>query len=484
MAYGIAERAEARGWLVTDRGSSIALAVILVVAAYVRLHGLGDDSLWRDEASSWGEAQGSFFDILAATAGDNYPPLHNLILAASMRLFGQGEWALRISSAVFGAANVLALYWVGTIVGGRITGLIAASLLALSPFHIWYSQEARNYALLSLNATLFAGTSLWLMRKATLGRVIAAFAAAVLLLYTHPYGAFAWLCVSAAVLVVLFLRPDPEAPSPVIWVLLQLAAGLAFAPWAWLLLGRANDIHEKGFWISYPDLGYVMTQLFNVASGALVFIALMLAIAAAFVQPRPGDGDHAQAGRIGLAASPDLWVVLAWMLGPVVIGIAISLVSTPIFIGRYIIGSLPAFLLLASVGLSRFVDGWRSATAVALVVAFTITLGLAYGRPAPHEDWRRAAPYLASHVGTDGCVLVPDAGYARVLSYYLKQPLPCVIDASRLPPGGLQGNFVIVAMSGGANRKILSALSPPTWQNGDVVSFQGIIVIPFRRTGT
>src|SRR5690606_11758191 len=92
-------------------GEVLPLLLILAAAAILRLHDLGGQSLWWDEVMSWRQAKLGLAELLAATAEDNYPPLHNLILHVFIGLFGNGEVALRLPSALLGLANVAALYW-------------------------------------------------------------------------------------------------------------------------------------------------------------------------------------------------------------------------------------------------------------------------------------------------------------------------------------------------------------------------------------
>jgi uncharacterized membrane protein len=76
---------------------------------------------------------------------------------------GSEEWVLRLPSALVGLLSIYLLYRLGSALFDRLTGLAAALLLAVSPFHVWYSQEARMYALvglLCLGAGLFAWRAL------------------------------------------------------------------------------------------------------------------------------------------------------------------------------------------------------------------------------------------------------------------------------------------------------------------------------------
>lgn len=161
------------------------LFIIVAMGAWLRFHNLSVDSLWHDEAYSWHQSKDSIFDVVRRTAEDTYPPLNNLFLYASIKLFGDQEWALRLPSAIFGTANILAIYWLGSITVGRVAALMAAALLTLSGFHVWYSQEARMYALLSLTATLFVASSFYFVRSPNIPRAIFVSLSGLALLYSH-----------------------------------------------------------------------------------------------------------------------------------------------------------------------------------------------------------------------------------------------------------------------------------------------------------
>lgn len=144
-----------------DSKRSIRLLIfIMVVAAILRLYRLGAQSIWGDESLT----------LLFYTVGDNgidvirhifksggHPPLYFLI-AHYWYLLGKSEFMLRFPSVVTGVASIPLLYALVNRLYHRKTALIAASIMALSPIHIWYSQEARMYSLqlfLCIAAMLF-----------------------------------------------------------------------------------------------------------------------------------------------------------------------------------------------------------------------------------------------------------------------------------------------------------------------------------------
>jgi len=122
---------------------------VTLLAAAVRLCGLGVQSLWLDEAFSHLFATLPLDMVWQAMIVDAvHPPLYYLLMRLVVALVGGSEFALRFPSALAGVLTVALLYRAGRAwSGGRAAGW-AALLLALNPFHIWYSQEARMYALL------------------------------------------------------------------------------------------------------------------------------------------------------------------------------------------------------------------------------------------------------------------------------------------------------------------------------------------------
>ena len=82
------------------------------------------------------------------------PPFYYCVAWVWARVFGFGEAGLRSLSALAGVATVPAAYAAARTLISRRAGWVAAALVACNPLLIWYSQEARSYAVLVLLATL------------------------------------------------------------------------------------------------------------------------------------------------------------------------------------------------------------------------------------------------------------------------------------------------------------------------------------------
>ena len=110
--------------------------------------GLTYHSLWFDEVVSTvlaAKPAGEIWRSGLSFVQDKHPPLYYLLLHGWTRLLGGGDVSVRLLGVLIGALAVLPTYGIGRRLGGDRAGAIAALLLALNPFLIWYSQEARMF---------------------------------------------------------------------------------------------------------------------------------------------------------------------------------------------------------------------------------------------------------------------------------------------------------------------------------------------------
>jgi mannosyltransferase len=145
------------------------VAGLTALAALLRFATLGVQSYHHDEAITAGRVLGGdFFDAMNAVGfSESAPPLYYVLAWPWTQLTGTGEFGLRSLSALAGVATVPVTYLIGIELRGRAAGLMAAALVAVSPMLLWYSQEARAYALLVL---LCALSLLYCVRALRAGR--------------------------------------------------------------------------------------------------------------------------------------------------------------------------------------------------------------------------------------------------------------------------------------------------------------------------
>jgi uncharacterized membrane protein len=256
------------------------LVALTLLAAALRFSTLGLQSFWYDEA---------FIPVhilhpgLSATwrsfvHSENTPPLWYLIAWADARLFGTGEIALRWPSALAGTATVPVVWAIARELSERrAVAVLSAALVAVNPLFVWYSQEARAYALFVLLAALSILCFLRAERQPTRRRMAAFALTGSLALLSHYFAVF------LLVPMVLWLareRTRRRAALPAIAVLVLV--GLALIP-----LIAAQGGHGTQ-WIGHWALSsrlqaipqYYLTDYYGAALGHSVELLIALPILA------------------------------------------------------------------------------------------------------------------------------------------------------------------------------------------------------------
>ena len=124
------------------------LPAILMAGTILRFDGLGRESFWFNEAASYYFAKGSPGEVIRHSFSDETnPPGFHLLIHFWQKIAGTSEGALRLPSALAGSFSIALMYFFARRFLGRAGSLAAAALLALSPLHVWYSQECRAYAI-------------------------------------------------------------------------------------------------------------------------------------------------------------------------------------------------------------------------------------------------------------------------------------------------------------------------------------------------
>ena len=132
-----------------------ALLLIVGLGGLLRFATLGVQGFWLDEEVTVNLIQQGPTDLLRSVeGGESNPAVYYLLAGGWERVFGSSEFGVRSLSALAGTATIPVIYAAAKSLGSRRAGLIAAGLAATSPLLIWYSQEARNYAVLAFLAAL------------------------------------------------------------------------------------------------------------------------------------------------------------------------------------------------------------------------------------------------------------------------------------------------------------------------------------------
>ena len=374
------------------------LGGIVALAALARFATLDEQSYWYDEAVTVGLIRMDFGGMLDEIPdSESTPPLYYVVAWLWAKVFGTGEVGLRSLSALCGTAFVPVMYAIGARAVGARVGLIAAALAAFNPLLIWYSQEARAYALL----VLLAGLSVYFFVRLLTGDVrrrtlVLWTVVSALALATHYFAAFL-VAIEAIWLLATAVNRRPVGAA----VAALTAVELAHLP---LLLHQrslnlADFIDEislayrlgrtpKQFLVGFDAPGEVISAI---AAGVLVLFALWL------VRTR-GDERERRAARIGLTVG--VTVLLATAL--------LAVIGVDYFDTRNLLVAWPPLFLAVAAGFGAHRGG---TTGLAAGVVFAVLGGstavfVATDEMLQRDNWRGVAAELGEPEALPRAVVV------------------------------------------------------------------------------
>ncbi len=221
------------------------LLLILILATGLRFHHIGTQSFWNDEGNTARLVERPVRLITEGAAGDIHPPGYYLLLHGWRAKVGESEFALRAFSALCGVLTVAAAAASATMPRrSKLAAWTAATLVAVHPLAVAYSQEARMYAQLGLVTALTLWAALALVRhdrtSTSLSGILPAAGLAASVgagLYTHYAYALALTGLNLAF--GLFWLLDHPCRWSLLgrWVVAHAVGGLFFLPWAPIALG-------------------------------------------------------------------------------------------------------------------------------------------------------------------------------------------------------------------------------------------------------
>jgi 4-amino-4-deoxy-L-arabinose transferase-like glycosyltransferase len=225
------------------RSERLVLLAIVLLGAAIRLYGLDAQSLWYDETFSVAHSARALPELFEVLTHDVvHPPLHYLVLHGWFKTISYSAFQARLVSAIFGTLSVALLFALARRFTSTPVSLVAAFLLAVSQIGVYFSQEARPYALAQLTSLLAALAFLAFLREPDLRRSLAFFAAGAALLYTHYYGAGTLLALGVYWLI--YRREySPLVPARLAAVVALLA--IAYAPWVIAVESRGRLSQER-----------------------------------------------------------------------------------------------------------------------------------------------------------------------------------------------------------------------------------------------
>jgi mannosyltransferase len=389
----------------------------VLAAAGLRFGTLGVQSLWFDEGATHDLVRLSLGDLLSQVAHhESSPPLFYLLEWAWTHVAGTGPVALRELSALAGTLTVPVAFAIGRRLAGDRAGLTTAALAAFNPLLVWFSQEARSYALV----VLLVAVSLWCLLAALDGggsRAYAAWAvASALALATHYFALF--VVAPAALWLLVHDRGSARARAALAATASVAAAGLALLPLALAQRGNPYDIASTSIAVRAAQvpkqfvLGYrgPLPVVCAAVAGLLLAVSTWLLLARTDQLPR-----RRALAMLGLGAAG------------VVLPLALAAIGIDYLNARNV---LPALVpLVAAIGVAFGASRRPGIGAVSAAALCALSLGLTIAVAAnpsyQRQDWRGIARALGSSREPRAIVVYPATGAVPIAVYQpALHPLP------------------------------------------------------------
>ena len=338
------------------------LFFIVLIGAFLRIYPLKHEALSGDELFSARVALAPINNSYVMVRDDLvHPPLYYLLLKIGISTMVANALGLRLLSLAAGLLTIPLVWLLGRRLGSSdATGLLAAALVALNVNTIFYSQEARSYAVYTFLVLLFA---LWLSiiaKKQTASMWVVGGVLMLLLFYTH-YVAAVFVVLS----MVALLFSNVEVSVKKTAVAIAAAAGIGFIPWLYVVskvYRLKHGVGENLDWQGHPEF-YDLKRIWALSLGlpeikgattVVLVTAILLVSAAIFNEWKR----HILRQNILLLVS-----VVAGVLAPLTLFVlSRKPINLPLFGLRHVLPSTVLLCLVCCHGLMRLAEAtgrWR-----------------------------------------------------------------------------------------------------------------------------
>lgn len=340
--------------------------------------------------------------------GDNPPTFY--WIEHVMLYFGSGEAVLRLIPALLGVCTIPVFYLLGREFHNRETGLVAAALLTVSPFHIYYSQEARSFTLFLFCFSLALLFYLRACKTNSISNWVLFGVFSVLSCWVHLFGFVFVFPLFLFAILVKFLAGKtgirdlkPVIMAGAIWFLFSLPVLLVTVQAGHI---KANEVGSYG----YQGIAVITTTIWEEFGGYTVgIIILCFLFMAGLVRILRNDRKRFLFIAVALALPLIITIILSYRI-PVV--------------SRYLIGLLPFLFLTIAYSISsvhrRIFTVRFSCIAILLLVAISVpSLSQYYAEDSKYgQDWKGFSPELHNLTASGDTILVYRGYHSSPLTYY------------------------------------------------------------------
>jgi mannosyltransferase len=391
--------------------------IVLIFGLILRLISI-NQSFWIDEATSALTTKMNLADFFGKfMPGDFHPPLYYVALRLWAAVFGNTEIALRSMSIVFALLTIYLTYLIGKELVNKKVGIIAALLLATSGLHIYYSQEARMYAM----STFLVALTVYFFTK-----------------ILHKSRGGDWIVFGTLWGVIGLTDYLPLLILPVFWIYVVLTNRKLLSK-----LFVSHIILGVFALLWSPIFIKQLSSGINVAHTSPSWVAVLgtfsikdiLLIPIKFALGRVGfESKFVYAGVVGfvflifgfllfrsIRLIKQIRLFYLWLLVPFSLALIIS-IKLPILNYFRFIFLLPAFYLIIASGV-KTLNKKGQVVFLGLIIAINLVSSFMYlgNQKFQREDWRSAVSYIEHNKIKSSAVIFPANSQMEAYHYYAPQ---------------------------------------------------------------
>lgn len=324
---------------------------------------------------------------------------------------GTSEWALRFPAVVFSVLTIPLIYQLGKTFFSSTVGLLAAVIIVITPFQIWYAQELKIYSILTLSATgsmIFFGL---LLKKETRPRFLGLLLFNIIGIYAHYF--MLLITTVQFIFILIYLKKYFHLLQN--WVFTQILSITALIPWFGFIFFRQHFATGVG-WIPNPTILDPLLTIWNFTIGYRENINPFTIFSLAIV------GIILVTGIIKTSRITPFGVLtLLWFFVPLIVVWILSQGNMSFYVDRYFLIITPALILILAFGITKinpFYLQWGLGIIFVLILLYNTVQIFVDTTHFTKDNWRAMASILGQEKQPEDGLITCTDGYRLALDYY------------------------------------------------------------------
>lgn len=387
--------------------------LVIILAFILRVINL-NQSLWLDEAINvvYAKSTSFWWFVTKYPVGDFHPPGWFAILWIWGHIFGFSETVVRLPSVILGTATVWLVFLLGNKLFNRRIGLITSLLLAIAPLHVYYSQEARMYALAAFSVVL----SYYFLLGVIAERRWAGLGYAVSLVAVLSSDYLAYFIIPAQIVYLFWIKKFSR-----VFLISLLTSAVVFLPWLKIFSAQLTTGMNKAstlpVWTAV--VGSTLKDLFliplKIFFGRITVLNKGLYImAAVFVGTIYGGIFIVALKKFDQSSK----LLISWIFIPVVLAFLMSF-YIPVLAYFRMLFILPAIYLILAKGIVVLPKKFSLPVLVFVcLVSFTSLFVYLSNPKFQREDWRGAVSFVSQNLDNQTLIIFENNEIPAPVRYY------------------------------------------------------------------